>query len=401
MGSPQRIPTRMSAVLSCWRSLASVVLAVSFLTAAGAAAAQPGANDASAASAAQALSPADQACIGCHATEGVTKALASGETLSLAVDATAFAGSVHRLVGCAGCHGDVKPDHFANGRPIASAREYKVAQTATCRNCHDRVFGAYEGSMHAAKLREGHPVAPTCADCHSPHAVTPASIQDGPRNACLTCHAGSEEQHAKWLPNAARHLEAVACSACHAPGAMRKVDLRLFDARSDKPVTDGVGGLAFEKVAAQADVNRDGLDASEFRAVLSSIERGGAKLAVRGYVDLRSGVDAHQLPLKSSAIKDCVACHREDAAPFQRVTVSVMGADGRRVRYDAHKAILTSAITVDALREFYAIGGTRIKLLDVLLALGLVAGIAVPSLHLLLKYVVRRRALAKDQGEGQ
>ncbi len=69
------------------------------------------------------------------------------------------------------------------------------------------------------------------------------------------------------------------------------------------------------------------------------------------------------------------------AAPFQNVTVSVLDASGRPVRYDAHKEILNSATTWDALRGFYAIGGTRFKLLDIVLAVGLVGGLAVPALH--------------------
>jgi hypothetical protein len=74
------------------------------------------------------------------------------------------------------------------------------------------------------------------------------------------------------------------------------------------------------------------------------------------------------------------------------VTVSAIGPESRIVRYDAHSDVLTSALTVDVLRGFYAIGGTRIKLLDVLLALGLVAGISVPLLHILIRRWTRRNA---------
>ena len=66
-------------------------------------------------------------------------------------------------------------------------------------------------------------------------------------------------------------------------------------------------------------------------------------------------------------------------AQFERVTVSAIGADERPLRYDAHPDVLTSPLSVDALRSFYAIGGTRIKLLDALLALALFAGISVPA----------------------
>jgi len=70
------------------------------------------------------------------------------------------------------------------------------------------------------------------------------------------------------------------------------------------------------------------------------------------------------------------------------------GIDARRggpaVRYDAHKSILGSSVAWEALRGFYAIGGTRIKMLDVALALGLAGGIAVPALHFAVRRLCRR-----------
>jgi hypothetical protein len=48
-------------------------------------------------------------------------------------------------------------------------------------------------------------------------------------------------------------------------------------------------------------------------------------------------------------------------------------------------------MTWEALRSFYAIGGTRLKLLDIMLLLGLVGGIAVPALHLAVRRLFRRR----------
>ena len=72
------------------------------------------------------------------------------------------------------------------------------------------------------------------------------------------------------------------------------------------------------------------------------------------------------------------------------VTVSAIGPNSQIERYDAHPNVLTSAETVDVLRGFYAIGGTRIKIFDVLLALGLLAGISVPALHILIRRLTRR-----------
>ena len=320
----------------------------------------------------------------------MTKKFANGDSMKLAVDGAAYARSAHRESGCIGCHSQIKvADHPEKVRNFASSRQYALAQNEACRSCHGRLFKTYQASAHGILVRDGNVAAPLCADCHQPHQVMPASARNNSRDACLNCHGDAEELHGKWLPNAARHLEGVACAACHAPDALRKVDLRIY--AGGEPLGDPNGKLDFARRARVADANHDGLDASELRVLLTDLERGGAEVSLRGYLELRSAVDAHELPPKARALRDCVKCHDEKAAPFQSVTVSSLDADGRPVRYDAHQAILSSAITWEVLRGFYAIGGTRMKLLDVLLALGLLGGITVPALHILVRRMFRRR----------
>jgi hypothetical protein len=108
------------------------------------------------------------------------------------------------------------------------------------------------------------------------------------------------------------------------------------------------------------------------------------------------------------AIKDCASCHQQGAEPFQNVTVSVVSADGRPLRYKAHKEVLGSVLSVESLREFYAVGGTRNILLDILLALAVLGGLSVPIGHQILKRIVKKQmerdaqsnasAKPKDQG---
>ncbi len=190
------------------------------------------------------------------------------------------------------------------------------------------------------------------------------------------------------------HLRAVSCSACHAPDALPRVDLQLQ--RGTQPMSDQDGAVPFAQRARAADANADGLDANELRTLLADLERSGDGVSLRGRIELRSGVEAHELPDKALAIRDCAKCHDAKAAAFQNVTVSMLDASGRPVRYDAHKEILNSATTWDALRGFYAIGGTRLKLLDIVLAVGLVGGLAVPALHL----AVRRRFRRDPANDG-
>ena len=336
------------------------------------------------------LSDADKTCLGCHGGEGLKKELASGESLDLHIDAAGFANSVHRPIGCGGCHTQINlAEHPAKTRKVASARAFTLEQSENCRACHDRVFKSYELSVHAQRARDGNSIAPTCSTCHSPHAVVPPSVQESSNSTCLTCHAGIADVHAKWLPNAARHLEAVSCSVCHARVAMRKVDLRLVDTATGKRVVDTNGTLQLEKLARAADADGNGLDPAELRSLLRDVNRQIPKAMFVGHLEVRNGIEAHEVA-KTNASQNCARCHSDAAAPFQMVTVSAIGPNSQIERYDAHPNVLTSAETVDVLRGFYAIGGTRIKIFDVLLALGLLAGISVPALHILIRRLTRR-----------
>lgn len=383
--------------------------------------------------AAAALSADDQGCLACHEQEGLKKNLGKGEMLSLHVRGDEFAKSVHAELGCAACHSDIDArKHPGPGRKIASAREYAVAKVEacgqchedkaklfdgsihastlrtgnlwapvctdchgshavrakaaaepmngiSCRKCHDEIFDAYAGSMHGLARGKAGPVrAPICVDCHHAHDVSPASTGTRLRDACLGCHAGAIGQHEKWLPNTKTHLEVVSCPACHAPASQKRVDLRLYDPATKQRVTDPGG---------------QSLDAKALWDLLRGVNREGApaKATLIGRLEVRTGAEAHQLTGKAQAIKDCVICHRQGADAFQNVTISIIGPDGRPVRYEAQKEVLSNPASVDAVSDFYVIGGTRIKLLDILLALAVLAGVSAPIGHLLLRRLLRRR----------
>ena len=94
----------------------------------------------------------------------------------------------------------------------------------------------------------------------------------------------------------------------------------------------------------------------------------------------------------SRRINDCTKCHQQGAEPFQSVTVSIVGPDGRPVSYGAKPDVLHSIISVNSVNGFYAIGGTRIKLLDWLLVLAVLGGIGIPLGHLTVNWLVRKYA---------
>jgi len=343
------------------------------------------------------LSAADKTCLGCHSVEGLTKELPGGKTLSLHVNANAFAKSVHAPLGCAACHADVKLEtHSQAKKSITTTRDYSIAMAGVCRGCHDDAFKQHETSVHAKLLRAGNLNAPLCTDCHGSHAVSPKTAYE----TCVGCHAGAANAHDKWLPNAALHLEVVSCAACHAPAAARMVDLRLYDSAAQKWVMEKEGLPRFEKLARSVDKDANGLDAMELRSLLAEMNRDatpGTK-ALRGRIELRTATEAHRLSDKTKAISDCNSCHADGAEPFQSVTISATGPDGRPIRYRAQKEVLSSVLSMDSLRLFYAIGGTRNKVLDILLILAVLGGISVPVGHQMMKrFVIRQTKNSADQ----
>jgi hypothetical protein len=396
------------------------------------------------------LSKEDKVCLDCHAKPGLEKTLANGEKLSLVVPARGFAQSVHNSSGCEGCHSDIDlAQHGKEPRSIATRRAYSLELMETCRDCHKKTVKQYDDSVHSALVRTGSDKAPLCADCHNPHAtlsakekptgqvepvacqnchegiakayaesvhgrsgeealackdchqthnVKAAALGDHIKSQCTSCHRDVTSTHAEWLPNTQRHLEAISCPACHSPGTTRRVNLRLYEGSTQQQASEKVGVPKFVKLATSADATASGLDARALWSLLQEFSNDGSerKTVVRGRLEVQTGVQAHQLGEKSLSLKDCDTCHRQGAASFQAVTISMAGPDGRPLRHDASKGILTSIESIGSVGGFYAIGSTRIKLLDTMLVMALAVGILIPLTHLTVKLVSKRR---RAQGE--
>lgn len=326
----------------------------------------------------------DQACLECHGSEEAAAKHTRDERKPGVVAAAAYARSLHADFGCTGCHEDVKvPAHPGKTAPAKSAKARKLAMTQVCRGCHAKIAKAYDRSVHAQRIQAGQS-GPGCSHCHVAHEVTHTARHDGTNNSCSPCHDDAADVHREWLPNAARHLQTVACNACHSPLALAQVNLRLTVKPGAVVVSDAI--KPFEQMAEELDTNHDGLDAHEFRMLLEALEQQGTPVTVGGRIETRNRIQAHMLPEKERAVRECFACHDKDAPPYKRVTVSMLDAEGTPVHYDAQREVLTSAATIEALKGFYVLGGTRMSQLDLMLALCLGVGISIPALH----FVARR-----------
>src|SRR5436309_12136229 len=68
-----------------------------------------------------------------------------------------LAGSVHRTLGCASCHG----------------MEHAMTSSAagSCQGCHQQAAVDFIRGPHGAGLRRGATGVPTCVSCHGSHGV--------------------------------------------------------------------------------------------------------------------------------------------------------------------------------------------------------------------------------------
>lgn len=393
-------------------------------------------------------------CLTCHAHE-ITLLLPGGETVALDIDRERLAASVHPDHRCADCHAGFSKDaHPAgsiggrNRRELAAARtcgrchaeklrqvegsvhyslllsgaagapgctdchsahgvvakeRYATLAGTPCRACHREIFDAYAGSMHGvARFGAGHLDAPFCSECHRAHDVSGTASPERIRAACLGCHPQAPAAHAAWLPNAPLHLDAVSCAACHAPLAKRMVALQLVEKGSGRAVTEReVASLLGGDAARALDPAGDGIDGAELWSFLRRLEAGRADglpgVALAGRLQVARGIDAHRLAGKAEAVRRCETCHQAGSSFFSQVAVRLAGEDGRPTRHAGAPGVLHAAASVIPVKGFYALGSTRTRALDWLLLLAVLAGLAVPALHITARALAARAA----KGEGR
>jgi predicted CXXCH cytochrome family protein len=164
------------------------------------------------------LSNAD--CLRCHGKPTLTTPLGDGNTLTLYVDARAFAKSVHRRkLDCTDCHTDITAvPHRA--RRFSSRRAVSLAYYQVCKNCHFEEYTRLLDSIHYAMLGKGEEKAPVCVDCHGAHSI---SHPDRPRSrisgTCGRCHGQVEQVYLQSVHGQAMLTEGNAdvpvCTDCH------------------------------------------------------------------------------------------------------------------------------------------------------------------------------------------
>ncbi|MFN8378249.1 MAG: cytochrome c3 family protein [Anaerolineae bacterium] len=163
-------------------------------------------------------------CLLCHTKPDQVWTLPSGETLSVTIDPTVLAHSVHGegaeggALACADCHGDFRYPHQAGN--AQSIREFQIERYASCRTCHEEQYTRAQDSVHGQFLREGRLEAATCVDCHGGHDIqSPNEPRQRVSLTCGSCHGVIFEEYRTSVHGAAlldeNNPDVPTCIDCH------------------------------------------------------------------------------------------------------------------------------------------------------------------------------------------
>ncbi len=115
-----------------------------------------------------AMTISDRDCLKCHERDDLRHG-AAGDTLSLTVNKSDLAASVHQNIPCVKCHFDVDP---------RLARPCTTAGRVDCSSCHAKVSEEYFASGHGQAYLNGAVQAPYCTTCHGDHKVKPVKDEE-------------------------------------------------------------------------------------------------------------------------------------------------------------------------------------------------------------------------------
>jgi predicted CXXCH cytochrome family protein len=366
-------------------------------------------------------------CLTCHSRD-IRKTLADGETISLKVDSLALMHSVHKNFKCSQCHtGYSKTSHPV--KEYKSLADFRKAGNEICGKCHTSELRKYHKSIHYAKRVSGDSSAPdclschgyhnvekvladkklskaictrchkeegeafkdsihakslACASCHDAHEVKAVKIADLDKS-CVKCHQNLEGVHAEWLHNppfqektfVKMHFEKASCAACHAK-AEKEVVLSVVDRKTGRPYQ------LKQDLIKKFDLNKDGmLEQKELWELMAYLKQ-KENVTLDGKIDVSDKNAAHKILSKNFALRNCAGCHNP-SANF-KVTLEK--------KVPVERAAINSFNIIPNMRNFYAIGLTKVRILDIIFVLAVLAGLGFAFGHIGLRIIttpIRRK----------
>jgi len=259
-------------------------------------------------------------CLSCHGEKGATMSR-KGKTVSLYVDAHAFAGSAHASLECVSCH---------EGFTASELPHAKKIRPVNCLTCHseDR-FTAYAESVHGSP--KGGSSALRCADCHGNHAIVSVTAQSPELRkqfavaTCSRCHAAEQSKY-----TASDHGAALAAGVRGAPTC-----IDCHDEHNVRKPSDAAAATNHARVAAMClrchldnpDVrNRVGPSAGFVSSYENSIharavQRGDSAAATcidcHGSHDMRKGSTPGSGVARANIASTCGRCHSGVLAQYR------------------------------------------------------------------------------------
>jgi len=323
----------------------------------------------------------NEKCLLCHKQQD----LKSPSGKAVFIDPIKFDATTHSIVGCTSCHDRVSAGHPDDG---------SVPAKAACGDCHSPIAAEYSKSLHGSKAG--------CNDCHNPHEVRlPIYMSSEQINSkCAKCHDTRKiiQSHAKWLPQSDLHIDSLLCITCHT-GSKDYVITMTIESRLPrrgeifKPATfvelskltkgKAIGGLI--------DINGDNLvSLQELRSFNHTLRNQNMRL----WGMMTPEVFTHSYQILQNRW-DCSFCHASGPKAMQKSYVAFPDKDGNFTRL----VVVEKGAILDILYgtpDFYMIGSTRSKALNIVGALIIVAGLSFPVSHGLFRFLTRKNRKGKD-----
>ena len=171
--------------------------------------------------------PDNVACLYCHEKPGMTRTLPGGDTLTLTIDSSHFAGSAHQDIACSECHSNI--DTFPHpDLQVQTSREFSMQMYTVCQKCHEEQYNKTLDSVHMRAVAAGNTNAAICTDCHNPHTQPVITGQNGVLlpaarlgipETCARCHSAIYDTYMQSVHGAALtqegNTDVPTCIDCH------------------------------------------------------------------------------------------------------------------------------------------------------------------------------------------
>ncbi len=274
------------------------------------------------------------ACLACHADPGLTMTLPGGATMSVGMDAAAFAKSIHGdKLTCRACHRGI--EGFPHPpRTETSRREYSLANYEACKTCHFDNYTRTLDSMHHRVLAEGNENAPVCTDCHGAHDVVDLRGKGvAISRTCASCHqevyaSYAQSVHGKAITEG--NADVPDCTDCH--GAHQMVDPRTRQFHEDSPdlcATCHTDAEVMGRYGISTNVLKSYLQ--DFHGVTVSFykKRTPEDATVKavctdchGIHDIRATDDPESSVIRANLVQTCRKCHPDATEAFPAAWLS-------------------------------------------------------------------------------